>query len=152
MVLQTSQPEQKARSGCFCGFPLPSDLGGGKEHHLLHVFLLQVLLLFLLTVCLSSICVSTLSFPLTSIQRNVRVGVGLFCTPGWSHRHTFSASASTSHFLYYTFFLPFFALTLTQPLSSCTPLVVLFLYGFCLASCFADRLQLDVMAGIEAGS
>lgn len=31
-------------------------------------------------------------------------------------------------------------------------LVLLFFYGFCLVGCFADRLQLDVMARREAGS
>lgn len=39
----------------------------------------------------------------------------------------------------------------TQPLFS-SALLVLFLYGFCLAGYFADRLQLDVMPGIEAGT
>lgn len=55
--------------------------------------------------------------------------------------HTFSITHFTSSH----------TLSLTQPLFS-SALLVLFLYGFCLAGYFADRLQLDVMPGIEAGT
>lgn len=65
------------------------------------------------------------------ILRNVSVGVGLFCTPGWSHRHTLSPSPSTSHFLYHTLFIlsshSQSHTAFVLPLSSCCPLPLWFL-------------------------
>lgn len=73
-----------------------------KDHHLLHTSLPA-----------AGICAVPAVFSVTNtvihvdfhiIQRNVSVGVGLFCTAGWSHRHTLSASLATSRFLYHTLF------------------------------------------------
>ncbi len=95
--LRLSRPaKQKAMSCCFWGPKLHS------EHHLLHTSLPA-----------AGTCAVPAVFSVTNtvihvdfhiIQRNVSVGVGLFCTPGWSHRHTLSASLATSHFLYHTLF------------------------------------------------
>lgn len=64
------------------------------------------------------------------IQRNVSVGVALFCTPACSHRHKLSSSQSTSHFFYHTlFFSSHFHshAAFVLPCSSCCPLPLWFL-------------------------
>lgn len=63
--------------------------------------------------------------------------------------HTDTHSASLSILQHHTLY---FLSSHTESHTAFVPLlVVLFNYGFCLAGCFADSLQLDVMASIEAG-
>lgn len=147
-MFHTTEPQEvqvcptESHACCFRGFPLL--LNSGKELSAAGSPACCVVVkdMHVHTVIPVDFCI---------IQRNVSVGVGLFYTPRWSHQHTLFAALSTSHFLSHTYFSPFLHM-LTQLLFSCSPLVVLLLYSFCLAGCFADRLQLDVVAGIEAGS
>lgn len=120
--LRLSKPaKHKAVSYCFRSLPL---------HHLLHTYLPAAGTAHCAAV--KDVRVHTvIPVDFRIIQRNVCVGVGLFCTPGWSHRHTLSASPAISHFLYHTlFFLSshFHSHTVFVLLwSSCCPLPLWFL-------------------------
>lgn len=83
------------------------------------------------------------------IQRNVRVGVGPFCPLFRSHRRALSPSRRPPRTFSTTQLTSFLH---AAPLFCSALLVVSPLYGFCLAGSFADRLQLGVVAWMEARS